>query len=81
MEEREQGFINHITQIIGIERELPASQRDVTLIHEVLESVNRHYNCGLSDENIDRIAHGMAEFFFDNLGIELDWRDIEIDKL
>ena len=76
MEENTQGYINHTTQIIGIEPECPPSQRDVTLIHEVIESVNRHTRCGLDDTQIDRVAHGIAEFFFSNLGIEFDWSDI-----
>ena len=76
VEDNRYGYANHVTQIIAIDTVLAPSQRDVTLIHEVLECINRNYSCRLDDDNIDRIAHGFNEFL-ENLGIKFDWSLIE----
>lgn len=77
IEESLQGCINHITQILTIESALPQSQRDETLIHEILESINKHYRLRMDDDTIERMAHGFAEFLFSELGIEFDWSNIK----
>ncbi len=71
-----QGDIDHINQVIRLEPKNPPSQRAISLIHEVLESVNRHDRCRMDDDTIERLAHGIGEFLFDNLGLEFDWQEI-----
>ena len=47
-----------------------------TLIHEVIHMIGFNYECGFDEDTVTRIAHGVAELIFDNLGIGLDWSDI-----
>ena len=76
MEEELKGSANHISQKIQIEPALAKSQQDVTFLHEVLHIINDQYRLRLSDDDVDRIANGWADFLFNNLQIEFDWSDI-----
>lgn len=80
MEEQLQGSVNRIKQIVEIEADLPQSQRNVTLLHEVIHIINDIYSLRIDDDAIDRLAQGWAEFLFDNLGIKFNWDGIS-DKL
>ena len=71
------GTIEHRLQEIWIDPENPPSQRDATLLHEGLHLISTVFSCSLDDDAIDRVAEGLAEFLFNNLGIEFDWSEIE----
>lgn len=62
--------------LIKIAPRKPSGVTNVSFLHEVTHAVNDVYRCRIEDDNIDRIAHGIAEFLFNNLGIEFDWSDI-----
>ena len=68
---------NHRTQEINIWSESPASLRYESLIHEVIHIAELTTRIDISDPDIDRIAHIIAELFKDNLGIEFDWSNIK----
>jgi len=76
-EESRLGVCNHRAQRIEIETDQCSSDLTVSLIHEIIHVIGRTYNCDVSDPDVDRIAQGMAEFLFNNLGIEFDWQDIK----
>lgn len=69
--------LNERTNLIEIDSQLKDNVRDRSYVHEVVHQIDINYHCGLSEENIDRIAHGFCEYLFDNLSIELDWVEIE----
>ena len=71
------GVVNHRLQQVEIETSIPPSLRDQTLLHEVIHIIDRAYVCGVGEEDVERIANGVAEFLRRNLGIELDWSDIK----
>lgn len=71
------GTIERRLQEVWIDPDSPLSQKNETLLHEVLHLISMVFSCSLDEDNIDRIAEGYAELLFNNLGIELDWSDIE----
>jgi len=71
------GKADHHRMLIEIDPILPNSQRAQTLCHERIHIMDRQYSLGLSEDDIDRLAEGVAEFIVKNLGIELDWSLIE----
>jgi hypothetical protein len=54
----------------------PSSELSICYWHEWLHIIDRQYGCGIGEDNIDRMAHGLAEIV-EKLGIELDWSDIK----
>uniref|UniRef100_A0A6M3KLG6 SprT-like domain-containing protein n=1 Tax=viral metagenome TaxID=1070528 RepID=A0A6M3KLG6_9ZZZZ len=48
-----------------------------TLIHEVVHMIDFNYECGFDEDTTSRIANGVSELIFDNLGVELDWSGID----
>jgi len=80
---KDQGFrgtIEHRQEEIWIDPENPLCQRNCTLLHEAMHLISGVFSIGLEDDAIDRVAEGMAEFLFNNLGIEFDWSDIKEEK-
>lgn len=73
------GAINIRKQIIQIEPSLPSTQMAYVLLHELLEGITDAYTCGLSHEDLDRVAEGLASVLLNEFGIELDWGDIPIE--
>ena len=71
------GQVNHRRQEINIETSVPPSTRNQTLLHEVLHIIDNVYVCGMDEGDLERLSSGLSEFFFNNLGVELDWGDIE----
>ncbi len=69
--------MNHRNQIINIETSVPLSIRNQTLLHEVIHIVDRVYVCRMDEDDLERLSNGLSELLFDNLGIELDWSEIE----
>lgn len=76
LDERNLGTINHRTQTIELEPTLAPSEINTCLLHEIVHLIQRVYGCDLSDTDTDRLAQGMAEFLFNNLGIKFIWDDI-----
>jgi len=50
--------------------------RDRTLLHEVVHMISFNYECSWNEDDISRMANGLAEFLV-QLGIEFDWSEIE----
>lgn len=71
------GVTNLVTKEIRIDSNLPQIELNQTLIHEVLHIISANYQCALDEDNVERIANGLSEFLFDNLGIEFDWSGVE----
>ncbi len=71
------GSSNHVKKEIKVDSGLPLLELNQTLIHEVLHVISEGYRCGLDEDNVERLANGIGEFLFDNLGIELDWSGID----
>ena len=71
------GQVNHRTQTINIESSIPPSVKDQTLIHEIVHIVDKVYVCRMDEDDLERLSNGMAELLFNNLGIELDWSELE----
>lgn len=61
---------------ISIATQISSQERDVTLLHELMELIKINYSITIEHTDIDRVASGLAEFLFDNLGIEFDWSSI-----
>lgn len=76
LENNRGGEVNHRTLLIEIDPVLSKPDKDVTFFHEAFHIIDRKYNCGLSDENIDRMADGTMDFLQRNFGIEFNWVDI-----
>ncbi len=70
------GVSNHVRRKIKIDSGLPLLERNQTLIHELIHVISESFRCSLDEDNAERLANGMGEFLFDNLGIEFDWSDI-----
>ena len=70
------GTTNHTEKTIVLDSALPSLELNQTLIHEVLHIISVVFMCSLDEDNVERLANGMGEFLFDNLGIEFDWSDI-----
>lgn len=67
---------NQRTAMLEIDPACGATQ-DRSFEHEVVHLIDINYECGLSEENISRLANGLDEFLKDYLGIEFDWSDIK----
>lgn len=70
------GECNIRTQQIGIDLDLPDSQRVYTLLHEVYEAYNDALGLGFNHETIDASAIIAASFLLNNLGLEIDWSEV-----
>lgn len=71
------GRINHRLQEIQIEPENPVSQKNQTMLHEILHFIETTFAMDLSDDDIDRLAEGLYQVLSDSFGIEFDWSNIE----
>jgi len=71
-------YFNERTNEIIIDSQVTGNMRDRSYMHEVIHQIDVNYGCGLSEEVIDRLANGFCEYLFNNLGIELDWSDVDL---
>lgn len=72
------GLTRHLFQWINVDtRNVPPTERDQTLLHELFHVIERHFNLKIEDEDIDRFSEGFASILFDSFGIKLDWSDIK----
>ena len=74
-EDAQKGQVNYMKLTIKLDPQIPESQRSLTLIHEVIHIVCDNYNVHLDEDDVDRLAHGIGEFLFNNLDIEFDWSE------
>jgi len=47
-----------------------------SFLHEVTHMIDFNYEINLHEDDVSRLAHGIAELL-ESLGIELDWSDIK----
>ena len=79
--DNEYGAAWHRKQKITIDPSSHSVQKYTTFLHEIIHLIEKSYCFRVdSDGNVDRLACGLAEFLRNNLGIELDWSDIEEEK-
>lgn len=72
------GLTRHLyQQIILDNKAYPPSELNQIFLHEVMHLIERHFCVRLEDVDTDRISEGLAEFLFNNLGIEFDWSNIK----
>ena len=71
------GLFNQRTEQLQIDNQLGGRVRDTTFLHEVAHMIAINYEIGMNEEEISRTANGLFEFLYYNLGIELDWSEIE----
>lgn len=71
------GTIDHIDSIIRIDPHISVSMRTTTFLHELIHLIESNYGIDISDSDVSRLSHGMAEFLGNNLGIEFDWQDVK----
>ena len=74
------GSINHRKQEIYIEPENPLSQKNATILHEIIHFIEAVFDLDLADETADRISEGLLQVLSDSFGIEFDWSNIENEK-
>jgi len=70
------GFFNQRTEELRLDTNLGGRSRDTVFLHEIVHMISINYESGLSEEDTSRVANGLFEFLYYNLGIELDWSDI-----
>lgn len=76
----QRGDINYLRQKITVRVNSPISQRSESLVHEVIHFINQVYcNGSLEERDIDPLSEGLWQFL-SQLGIELDWSNIEVIK-
>ena len=71
------GVSNHVKREVRVDSHLPLLERNQTLLHEVIHIISQGFMCSLDEDNVERLANGIGEFLFDNLGIEFDWELIK----
>ena len=71
------GSSNHVRREIKVDSNLGLLERNQTLMHEVIHVISENFRCLLDEDNVERLANGIGELLFDNLGIEFDWSLIE----
>ncbi len=69
-------LVKHLYQEVLVTKHLPNSERTQALFHELNHIIERHLQVKIDDVDTDRIAEGWA-LFFEILGIELDWSDVD----
>ena len=70
------GEARHIYHDILIDFNRVSSEVTQTFLHEYLHCIERFWNVKIDDNDVDRLAEGVA-VLFNNLNIEFDWSDIK----
>ena len=72
------GLTRHLYQDITLDgTTLPKSEIDQVFLHEYIHFIERHFCLKLDDADVERLSEGLAVLLFKDLGIELDWSEIE----
>ena len=80
-DENRYGAVTHRTKVVEIDGHiLGTSQALLSYLHELVHIIDYMFSCKLSDDDVDRIAEGFAEFLVRNWEIELDWSKIKEDS-
>ena len=77
LEEGSWGTTNFVKRTMRLDSGLSSLERNQTLLHEVFHVISLSFQCGLDEDNVERLANGIGELLFDNLGIEFVWDDIK----
>jgi len=64
------------SQLLKVDPSSTPQTKLVTLWHEKIHGINDVYNCELSEQNIDRLAHGVVSILVNDYGLEFDWSEI-----
>ena len=75
-DEERDGTICFRKEEITVAGKAPMMRKNTALIHEVLHLADKNYEMQLNESQICQLSHAVAEFLFNNLGIDLDWSDI-----
>ena len=75
-EEGKRAQVNYLKLLIKVDNQIPNGLRGISLLHEIVHVIDEIYSLDLDDNDTDRLAHGLADFLFNNLKIELDWSSI-----
>lgn len=75
------GSILHKYHEILLNPDIHPQQLRVTFIHEVMHAVAHTYSIVPPEEDVSRLAEGIAELLFNNLGVDLDFSDIPTRKV
>lgn len=71
------GETNFRTLTIKIDKERGLSQRQETLLHELIHVIDEVYmHCRLTEDQVDALGQGLNQIFFD-FGIVLDWSEVK----
>ncbi len=71
------GLFNQRTEELQIDNQLGGRARDMTFLHEIVHMIAIDHEVEFDEHEISRVANGIFEFLYYNLGIELDWSDIQ----
>lgn len=73
------GTVEHVSGVISISPQSGPARMRRALIHEALHIIHHVWwtEADLDEGDINRLAEGIA-VLFDNLGIELNWKDVPI---
>lgn len=72
----DRGVTAHRRQKIEVDPDNPYSQKNATLLHEILHLIEIVFNLDLRDEDTDRISEGLYQVLSDSFGIKFDWSNI-----
>ena len=71
------GDTYHLKEVIRVREDLPPTARGTTFLHEALHVIDQVYSFGMNEHNLDLLAEGLGQLLYADLGIELDWSDIQ----
>ena len=72
------GLTRHLYQDITLDNTtLPQSEVDQVFLHEYIHFLERHFCMSLKEDEVERLAEGLAVLLFNDLGLEFDWSEIE----
>ena len=60
------GLCDHNNHRILIDRKLPESRQQCTLLHEIIEAINEQYELGLIHPTICTLEQSLYQIFIDN---------------
>ncbi len=67
--------------VLELDLDMPDHIKYTTFWHEVIHIVQDCYRLSLSDDDVDRLAQGLSQILLNNLGIELDFKEIKNENI
>lgn len=71
------GVANFRTGTISLVPQVNKGRLGVAFLHELIHIIEDTCHFDITEQDNFRIAEGIAELLFNNLGIEFDWSEIE----